>query len=81
MAICLKQFEVYIDELESQLYEWDDGPISWQCELKTLQDTIKILMNRTYKSKDTTEKIVLATLEYRARRCRDCILRRNLMYN
>lgn len=76
-----KEIKSYIDELEAQLYEWDDGPINWQLELETLQNTIKVLMDKTFESTNPDEKTYLAALEYRARRCRDCILRRNMMKN
>lgn len=76
-----QQISSYIQELEEQLYEWDEGPIAWQQELTTVQKIIKILMNQTFESTDSDEKRRLAKLEYRTRRIRDCILRRNQMKN
>ena len=75
------EIAIYIDDLEEALYEWDDGPISWHCELEKVQNIIKQLMDDTFNEPNPTDRTILACLESRARRIRDCILRRNQMKN
>jgi len=77
----IESIVAYIIEIEEQLYEWDDGHINWHCELETLQKIIKFLMKKTFASTDSGEKTWLASLEYKARQCRNCILRRCMMKN
>ena len=75
------EIAIYIDDLEEAMYEWDNGPVSWHCELEKVQNIIKQLMDDTFNESNPTDRTILATLEYRARRIRDCILRRNQMKN
>lgn len=75
------QIASYIKDLEEGLYEWDYDNISMQTEYSKLYETIKTLMDATFKSKDKKEKVLLASLELKARKCKDCIERRTAVRN
>ena len=71
----------YVANLEQELYDWDgDGP-QWQQELTTLHPMIETLMKLTFEETDSTKRSLLAAIEYKARRCRDCILTRTGIIN
>ena len=75
------ELTIYLKDLEETLYEWDDGPVSWHCELEKVQNIIKQLMDDTFNETNPTDRTLLACLELKARKIRDCILRRNQMKN
>ena len=75
------ELTIYLKELKESMYDWDDGPISWQLELEKVQNIIKQLMDDTFNETDPTDRTLLAMLEYEARKIRDCIIRRNRMEN
>ena len=77
----IKQLSYYIKDLEEGLYEWDYDRIAMQTEWSKLYETIKLLMNETFKTKDQELKPILAIIELRARRCKNCIERRVGMRN
>ena len=52
-----------------------------QCKLDEFYPIIKTLMDETFKAKDRDLKIVLASLEYKARKCKECIEQRTAMRN
>lgn len=72
----IKQTADYIKDPTESLYEWDDGIISWQIELPRLHETIARLMQLSAESDDSDKRLLLAKLEYDARKCLDCIERR-----
>jgi hypothetical protein len=71
----------FLKELEESIFERDDGPVSWHCERETVQNIIKQLMVDTFNETNPTDRSRLALLEYKARKIRDCIFKRNQMKN
>lgn len=69
----IRQIVNYVKELEKGLVEWDYDHIAMQAELPYLYQVIKQLMDATYKAEDQRLKPLLATLEYKARKCKQCI--------
>ena len=69
----IKQIADYLKDLEEGLYEWDYRGITTQGQLTELYRIIKRLMDATYETKDQQLKPLLATLEYKARKCKQCI--------
>jgi hypothetical protein len=63
----------YVKKLEEDLVEWDYDHIAMQTELPYLHQIIQRLMDATYKTDDQQLKPLLATLEYKARKCKQCI--------
>lgn len=63
----------YVKELEEGKIEWDYDRIAMQAELPYLYQIIKGLMDATYKTDDQKLKPLLATIEYKARKCKQCI--------
>jgi len=63
------------------LYEWDYRGMTALYRLPELYRIIKLLMDETYKAKDKQLKVLLATLEYKARKCKICIERRLAVRN
>jgi len=60
----------------SDIYEGiceDDGPTAMQLYLTELY---KLLMDETFRTKDQRQKVILASLEYKARRCKQMIKER-----
>ena len=53
--------------MEEGLYEWDYRGIATQGQLTELYDIIKRLMDATYQAEDEKIRVLLATLEYKAR--------------
>ena len=60
--------------------EWDYDNIAMQTELPYLYQIIKQLMDATFEA-DEELKPLLATLELKARKCKDCIERRTAVRN
>ena len=50
-----------------------DEPTTMQLQLTELYRIIKKLMDATYQTKDQQLKVLLASLEYKARRCKQYI--------
>lgn len=69
----IKQIADYLKDLEEGLVEWDYRGITTQGHLTKLYGIIERLMNATYETKDQQLKPLLATLEYKARKCKKCI--------
>ena len=76
----IKQIGAYIKDLEEGLMEWDYDNIAMQTELPYLYQIIKQLMDATFEA-DEELKPLLATLELKARKCKDCIERRTAVRN
>jgi len=51
----------------------DDGPMAMHLYLTELYRIIKLLMDETFKTKGQQQKVILASLEYKARRCKQMI--------
>lgn len=77
----IKQIADYIKDLEEGLYEWDYRGITTQGQLTELYRIIKRLMDATYETKDQELKPLLATLEYKAHKCKECIEQRLAVRN
>lgn len=71
----------YLKDLEEGLYEWDYRGMTALYRLPELYRIIKLLMDETFKAKDKQLKVLLATLEYKARKCKECIERRLAVRN
>lgn len=63
----------YLKDLEEGLVELDYGGPPTLGDLNRLYVINKSLMEATFKTDDQELKPLLATLEYKARRCKQCI--------
>jgi len=77
----IKSIADYLKDIEEGLYEWDYRGLSTLGVLTKLYQIIKTLMEATFKTKDQQLKVLLATLELKARKCKDCIERRLAVRN
>ncbi len=77
----IKRIADYLKDLEEGLVEWDYRGITTQGQLTELYRIIKRLMDATFKTKDQKLKLLLATLEMKARKCKQCIERRLAVRN
>ena len=69
----IKQIADYIKELEEGLDLWDYQGLTTLVDLNRLYEIIKRLMDATYETDDQKLKPLLATLEYKARKCKQYI--------
>ncbi|MHC4439761.1 MAG: hypothetical protein ACYS3S_20585 [Planctomycetota bacterium] len=69
----IKNIADYIKDLEEGLDVWDYRVLTLHGYLNKLYEIIKQLMDVTFKTKDKQLKVLLATLEYKARKCKKCI--------
>ena len=69
----IKQIADYIKNLEEGLYERDCRGLADLGHVTKLHLIIKRLMDATFQSTDQRLTPLLATLEMKARRCKDCI--------
>ena len=77
----IKQIADYIKDLEEGLDAWDyRGPITLG-HLTKLHQIIERLMKATFETEDQELKPLLATLEYKARLCKQCIENRLAVKN
>lgn len=77
----IKRIGDYLKDLEEGLYEWDYRGITTTNHLTKLYQIIKTLMDATFKTKDQQLKVLLAALELKARKCKECIERRLAVRN
>lgn len=73
-----------IGEFLSDVYEGiceQDGLHIQQQQLNELYRIIKRLMDETFITKDQEKKVLLASLELKARKCKDCIEIRTAIRN
>jgi len=75
---CMERVEIwqiaaYIKDLEEGLVELDYRGITTLGDLNRLYEIIPSLMDATFKTKDQDLKVILANLEYKARRCKNYI--------
>lgn len=68
----IKRIADYLKDLEEGLYEWDYRGVTTQGDLTKLYGIIQQLMDATFKA-DQELKPLLATLELKARKCKQCI--------
>jgi hypothetical protein len=76
-----KRIGDYLKDLEEGLVEWDYRGITTQGQLTELYRIIERLMDVTSKTKDQKLKPLFATLEMKARKCKQCIERRLAVRN
>ena len=76
----IKRIADYIKDLEEGLYEWDYRAITAQGQLTELYRIIKRLTNTTFEA-DHEFKPLLVSLEYKARKCKQCIKARTAVRN
>ena len=69
----IKAIADYLKDLEEGLYELDYRGITTQGHLTKLYGIIERLMDATYETEDQQLKPLLAMLEYKARKCKQCI--------
>ena len=69
----IKRIAEYLIDLEEGLVEWDYRGITTQGHLTNLYGIIERLMQATFETKDQELKPLLATLEMKARKCKQCI--------
>ena len=77
----IKRIAGYLKDLEEGLVEWDYRGITTQGHLTKLYSIIERLMQATFETKDQQLKVLLASLEYKARKCKQCIERRTAVRN
>lgn len=66
----IKQIGKYLKNLEENLYEDNYDSIAVRAELPNLYQTIKLLMDETFKTEDQELKTLLAYMEMRLRKCK-----------
>ena len=67
--------------MEEGLYEWDYRGHSTLGNLAELYRIIEQLMKATSKEPDEKRRALLAALEYKARKCKECIEQRLAVRN
>ena len=77
----IKEITDYIKELEKGLGLRNYQELTMYGHLNKLYEIIKLLMDATFKTEDKQLKVLLATLEYKARKCKQCIERRLAVKN
>ena len=77
----IKQIGDYIKDWEERLPKSLYDRIALEIELPEFHRVIKRLMDETFKTKDQDLKMLLATLEYKARKCKECIEKTLAMWN
>jgi hypothetical protein len=76
----IKSIADYLKDLEEGLYELDYTGMTARRKLDELYGVIPKLMDATFKA-DQKLKPLLATLELKARKCKECIERRTAVRN
>ncbi len=77
----LQEIIDFVNESTEALYEYDGDADTWQIELAKLHDIIVSLMDASAQSRVEDYRVLLASVEYKARKERECILRRLSMGN
>lgn len=77
----IKRIADYIRDIEDGLDKLDCREITIQRHVTKLHLTIKRLMNATFETDDQELKPLLATLEYKARKCKQYIESRLVVKN
>lgn len=68
----IQQIRNFLSDVYEGICE-DDGPTALQPYLSELYRVIKLLMDETFRTKDQRQKVILASLEYKARQCKQMI--------
>ena len=76
----IKQISDFLYDVYEGLCEGDE-PVTMQHQLTELYRVIKRLMDATFETKDQRLKVLLATLEYNARKCKQQIEHRLAVRN
>jgi hypothetical protein len=71
----------YLKEVEEGIYGGDYDYIGMQAILPDIYETIQVLIDATFKTKDQELKPVLAYMELRLRKCKDYIEQRLAVRN
>ena len=69
----IKQVGNYLKNIEENIYTGNYDSIALQAELPKLYQTIKLLMDETFKTEDQELKPLLAYMELRLRTCKQYI--------
>jgi hypothetical protein len=69
----IKKISDFLKDLEEGLYERDYTGIIARQKLDEIYSVIPRLMAATFKTKDQQLKVLLASLEYKARKCKEYI--------
>jgi hypothetical protein len=69
----IRQISEFLKDLEGKLYECDFNDIIARQKLNEVYRLIPRLMDATFEVKDSDLKILLASLEYKARKCKEYI--------
>jgi hypothetical protein len=77
----IKSIADYLKDLEEGLYKQDYRSIFARQKLDELYSVIPKLMDATFKTKDKQLKVLLATLEHKARKYKECIEQRMAVRN
>jgi hypothetical protein len=77
----IKRISEFLKDLEEGLYEGDYSGVFARQKLDGLYSVIPKLMDETFKAKDRQLKVLLASLEYKARKCKECIEQRTAVRN
>jgi len=80
-SAAIKQIADYLKDLEEGLVERDYRGLPTLGDLNRLHVIIARLMKATYEAEDQQLKVLLATLEYKARTCKQCIEERLAVRN
>jgi hypothetical protein len=77
----IKFFADYIEDLEERLYLGDYDHISIQAELPYLCQLIRLFVDTNFESRDEDERVLLATLGMKARKCKEFLEERIALKN
>ena len=77
----IKRIGDFLKEAEESIYGGNCDGISMQLLLPDIYETIKALMDATFKTKDQKLKALLAYMELRLRKCKDYIERQLAVSN
>lgn len=76
----IKRISDFLSGVYEGICEQDRADVQ-QMQLNELYRVIKTLMDATFNTKDQDKKVVLASLEYKARKCKKCIEERLAVRN
>lgn len=65
----ITEIKSYLDELEANLMEQELGSVDMQICYSDVYKLIERLMEATFQCQDQDRKVLLAAIEYKARRC------------
>ena len=77
----IKKLGDYVKETCERFQVWEENPTAAEAELPTLHRAIERLMRISARTKEEAVRVMLAKIEYEARKCRESILERLAMGN